>query len=196
MTVRAAFLDKDGTLVENVPYNIDPRLVRFTPGAVDALRTLKDAGYALIVATNQSGVARGYYSVAQLEHIGEVVTTKLAEEGIELAGYYVCPHHPAGAMPAYAIDCACRKPKPGMLLRAARELDLDLENSWMFGDILDDIEAGRRAGCRGALIDTGGETEWKPGALRVPHVVGNDLLEAARSVLAYEQRSTIEAVAT
>ena len=146
--MRAAFLDKDGTLVENVPYNVDPRLVTFTPGAVEALHPLKQAGFALVVATNQSGVARGYCGVASGRAHPRDRTSKLAAEGIELDGYYVCPHHPGGALRAFAIDCACRKPEPGLLLRASRNLGLDLEESWMFGDILDDIEAGRRAGCR------------------------------------------------
>lgn len=190
--MRAVFLDKDGTLVENVPYNVDPRLLRLTPGTVEGLRLLRDAGFALIIATNQSGVARGYYGLPQVERMREALRTRLAEEGVDLAGYYVCPHHPAGSMPAYAVDCACRKPKPGMLLRAERELGVDLGRSWMLGDILDDIEAGRRAGCRGVLVDRGGETEWVPGALRMPDAIVPDVLAAAAAVLRHEEQHPAE----
>lgn len=184
--MRAIFLDKDGTLVENVPYNVDPRLVRLTPGAPEGLRLLAEAGYALVVATNQSGIARGYYGTAEVDRMRQVLTGKLSAEGIDLAGYYVCPHHPDGALPAYSVDCACRKPKPGMLLRAARELDIDLASSWMLGDILDDVEAARRAGCRAVLVDRGGETEWRSGPMRVPDVVAEDILAAAEAVLDHD----------
>jgi len=102
---------------------------------------------------------------------------------VELAGFYYCPHHPDGSVARYAVDCGCRKPQPGMLQKAARELDIDLEHSWMVGDILDDIEAGRRAGCRTILINNGSETEWVLSPERQPHFIVSNLEEAARTVI-------------
>src|SRR5581483_11142184 len=103
--------------------------------------------------------------------------------GVPLAGFYYCPHHPQGQVNSYAVTCRCRKPAPGMLRRAAADLGIDLAESWMLGDILDDIEAGRRADCRTVLIDNGNETEWRRGRGRRPHYRAGDLAEAARLIL-------------
>jgi histidinol phosphatase-like enzyme len=108
----------------------------------------------------------------------------LAAFGVPLAGFYYCPHHPKGTVAAYTVSCRCRKPAPGLLLRAAAEHGIALDQSWMIGDILDDIEAGRRAGCQTVLIDNGNETEWRVGRRRRPHRVADDLAEAARLILA------------
>ena len=105
-------------------------------------------------------------------------------EDVPLGGFYYCPHYPAGTVSRYAIACACRKPAPGMLLRALREHDLDAERSWLVGDILDDVEAGRRAGCRTVLLDNGHETEWVRSPPRTPDLVAADLADAARLILA------------
>ena len=178
----AVFLDKDGTLVEDVPYNVDPARVRLAPGAAAALAALHAAGYRLAVVSNQSGVARGLFPEAALA----AVWRRLAEllPGVPLAGCYYCPHHPAGAAPAYAVECDCRKPAPGLVLRAARELGVEPRRSWVVGDILDDVEAGRRAGCRTVLIDNGHETEWDLSPGRRPHFRAPDLAGAARVILA------------
>ncbi|HXK34618.1 MAG TPA: HAD-IIIA family hydrolase, partial [Dehalococcoidia bacterium] len=147
----AVFIDKDGTLLEDVPYNVQPCRIRFTPGAIGALRLLDAAGYRVVIVTNQSGVARGLFGERELgavrRHIEEVVRAA----GVAPPAFYYCPHHPEGAVPAYAVGCPCRKPQPGMLLAAAAALSLDLRRSWMVGDILDDVEAGRSAGCRTVL---------------------------------------------
>jgi histidinol-phosphate phosphatase family protein len=179
MSDRAVFLDKDGTLVEDLPYNVDPGRIRLAPGAAAGLRELHTAGFRLVVASNQSGVARGYFPEAALAAAEARLRELLAGEGVPLAGFYYCPHHPRGQVAAYAVACDCRKPRPGMLVRAAGELGLDLAGSWMVGDILDDVEAGRRAGCRTVLIDNGHEAEWVPGPDRRPHHVAADLAEAA-----------------
>jgi histidinol-phosphate phosphatase family protein len=176
---RAVFLDKDGTLVEDVPDNVDPCLVRLSPGAEAAARRLHEAGYALIVVSNQSGVARGYFKRSALRAVGDRLRTLLADAGVPLAGFYECPHHPEGVVPRYAITCKCRKPRPGLLLRAAREHGLDLTSSWLVGDIVDDIEAGRRAGCRTVLIGNRHETEWVFSPGRWPHYFATDLEDAA-----------------
>jgi D-glycero-D-manno-heptose 1,7-bisphosphate phosphatase len=178
--MRAIFLDKDGTLIENVPYNVDPERIRLLPGAADGLRSFHAAGYELFVITNQSGVARGYFDE---EALGAVETRLrqliLAETGVPLAGFYYCPHHPAGVVARYSCDCTCRKPGPGLILRAAAEHGISLGASWVIGDILDDIEAGNRAGCRTVLIDNGNETEWLAGPWRRPHLTALNLARAA-----------------
>lgn len=179
----AVFLDKDGTLVRNVPYNVDPALVSLEEGAGPALVRLAEHGYALVLVSNQSGVARGLFDVAALDAVTERIQALLHPFGVQLAGAYYCPHHPEGNVEAYATACACRKPGDGLLRAAAADLGLSLRDSWMVGDILDDIEAGRRAGCRTVLLDVGHETEWTPGPLRVPDRVAADLMGAAETIL-------------
>jgi D,D-heptose 1,7-bisphosphate phosphatase len=179
---RAVFLDKDGTLIDDVPYNVDPALLRLAQGAGPALRLMQGMGYRLIVVSNQSGVARGLFSEAALPPLFAALQGMLAREGVSLDGWYWCPHHAQGETAGYAIECGCRKPMPGMLLQAAREHGIDLARSWMVGDILNDVEAGRRAGCRTVLIDNGNETEWLRAPLRTPDISVPDLLSAARAM--------------
>lgn len=180
---KAVFLDKDGTLVVDLPYNVDPDRMALMPGAGEALRRLNDAGYALIVVSNQSGVARGLFAESALPAVEQRLREMLAGYGVALAGFYYCPHHPAGAALEYAIECDCRKPAPGLILRAAAEHGIDLEGSWMIGDILNDVEAGRRAGCRTILFDNGNETEWELSRERLPDCVVSDLRYAADRIL-------------
>jgi histidinol-phosphate phosphatase family protein len=182
------FLDKDGTLVENVPYNVDPSRVRLSRGAAEGLAALHAAGYGLAVVSNQSGVARGYFPESALAGVRRRLEELLAEAGVPLAGFYWCPHHPEGSVADYAVACDCRKPAPGLVRRAAAALGADPGASWVVGDILDDVEAGRRAGCRTVLIDNGGETAWAPGTERRPHVTAADLADAARRILAEDAR--------
>lgn len=180
----AVFLDKDGTLVHDVPYNVDPDCVRLRAGAGRALARLASAGYALVLVTNQSGIALGRFAAAALAPVWQRIDRLLAADGVRLEAVYHCPHHPQGVVAPYAGACACRKPQPGMLLAAARDLHLDLGGSWMVGDILDDVEAGRRGGCRTVLLDVGSETEWRRGALRTPDAVAGTLPEATDIILA------------
>jgi histidinol-phosphate phosphatase family protein len=179
----AVFLDKDGTLVEDVPFNVDPARVRLTRGAGPALARLAEAGHLLVVVSNQSGVARGLFTEEALVAVRETLSMLLAASGVPLTGFYFCPHHPQGTCAPYAVACSCRKPAPGMILLAARELGIDLRRSWLIGDILDDIEAGRRSGCRTVLLDNGNETEWRLTACRQPHATATDLQEAASFIL-------------
>lgn len=178
---RAVFLDKDGTLVDDVPFNVDPARITLAPHAGAALRLLRDAGYEFFVISNQSGVAQGRFSLAALQDVREALNAMLAAEGIAVRDFYWCPHAPEDG-------CACRKPLPGLLHRAAQDHDIALHESWMVGDILNDVEAGQRAGCRSVLIDNGNETEWKSGAMRQPHAVAGDLLQAARAILQYAKQ--------
>lgn len=184
---RAVFIDKDGTLVVDLPFNADPALIELAPGASEGLRLLASAGYRLLVVSNQSGIARGYFGEEHLPAIEERLRELASAEGAELEAFYWCPHHPDGAEERYAVHCGCRKPEPGMLLRAAAERGIDLGESWVVGDILDDVGAGRRAGCRTVLVDNGGETEWVTAPWRVPHHVVGDLAEAARCILEHAE---------
>lgn len=165
----ALFIDKDGTLIENVPFNVDPRRLRFMPGAGSALARLQRAGWALVIVTNQSGLARGCFTRAEFARLQQVLLQRLQDEaGVQIDGVEVCPHGPdAEGRPA----CLCRKPAPGMLIRAAHRHGLDLSRSCIVGDTLDDVEAGHRAGGRGLLFDSGGETVWRRSPLREPDAV-------------------------
>jgi histidinol-phosphate phosphatase family protein len=183
MTNAAVLFDKDGTLLDDVPYNVDPALMRFAPGAIDALALLAARGFRLFVVSNQSGVALGRFRYDALAEMEAHLRFMFDACGVTLEGAYWCPHHPRGLVAPYAHRCECRKPAPGLLLQAAREHELDLKASWLVGDILDDIEAGTRAGCRTVLIDNGNETMWEPGPLRVPTLREPDLLRAALAII-------------
>lgn len=178
------FIDKDGTLVEDVPYNIDPDKLVFEAGAVAGLRRLNEAGFHFVIVTNQSGVARGLFPEQALEPVARRLGEMIQQAtGAVIEGFYYCPHHPQGTVPQYAVPCSCRKPQPGMLLRAAADLGINLRHAWMVGDLLNDIEAGNRAGCRTILVDRGGETEWHPGPYRTPNFYARDLEGAAEIIL-------------
>lgn len=170
----AVFLDKDGTVLQDVPFNVDPNRMVLADRACYALHRLGKLGVPLVVVSNQSGVAYERFPEEALVAVKARLASFFSYCGAELAAFYYCPHHPAGSHQAYAIECACRKPQAGMLRRAAADLGIALDRSWMVGDILDDVEAGRRAGCSTILIDNGNETEWVAGPLRTPHhKVGN-----------------------
>jgi D-glycero-D-manno-heptose 1,7-bisphosphate phosphatase len=177
---KAIFLDKDGTLIEDVPYNVNPDLIVLKPNALEGLKAMQDAGFELIVISNQAGVARGYFQESALPGVWNKLSLLVAEAGIRFKAFYYCPNHPEGTVAPYNISCNFRKPKPGMLLQAAEEHQVDLSQSWMIGDILHDVEAGKRAGCRSILVDNGGETEWvKDNPYREPDYIVQDLKEAA-----------------
>jgi len=142
----AVFLDRDGVINEDRGYVHRWEDFSFLPGAIDALRQLQQKGYLLVVITNQSAVARGLCTEADVLALHERMCAFLRERGIELAGIYHCPHHPQGSVSDYAIACACRKPEPGMILRAAQAHGIDLSRSLLVGDKLSDLEAGRAAG--------------------------------------------------
>jgi D-glycero-D-manno-heptose 1,7-bisphosphate phosphatase len=182
----ALFLDRDGTLVHPGHYPSRPEDLHLYDGIGPELRILQEAGFRLVVITNQAGIARGYFTEADLWRIHAHLTRELAFLDVHLDAIYYCPHHIEGVIPELAIHCDCRKPQPGMVLRAAADLDIDLHNSWFIGDILDDIEAGNRAGCRTILVDLG--TERTPTqVLRRPNFVARDTLHALRIVAANEQ---------
>lgn len=146
----AIFLDRDGTLNEEKGYLHAWEDWTWLPHTREGLASLKKAGYLLVVVSNQSGIARGYYDEAALAALNSRINRDLAGLGIEIDAFYHCPHHPEISGP-----CACRKPAPGMILRAARDLGIDLSASWLFGDKIADIEAARACGVRAALLTTG-----------------------------------------
>lgn len=192
MAVKAVFLDKDGTLIENVPYNVRPERMRLARGAGAALRRLHALGYSLIVVSNQPGMALGLFGLPALRGVERRLRALLAAESVPLAGFYFCPHHPEGRVRRYAGDCRCRKPAPGLLRSAAAIHEVSLRRSWMIGDILDDVEAGARAGCRTILLDVGNETEWRRGPHRRPGAVVSDLRAAAEHITRAERRRGLD----
>ncbi len=191
MTRPAVFLDKDGTVVVNVPYNVNPDLIEFMPGVPEALRQLRAAGFELIMISNQAGIALGYFNEAELMVAVQRLNELLLEADVHLAGFYYCPHHPSGCVPGYTQRCDCRKPSPGLLEKAAAELHIDMASSWFFGDILDDVEAGNRARCRTILIDTGTERDKPMVDLRQPEFIVENMQQAAAIVL--QQQSILDA---
>lgn len=181
----ALFLDRDGTLVHSIHYPSRPEQLRLYDGIGAELHLLQRMGLRLVIITNQSGIARGYFTQADLERMHEHLAKELLKYDVSLDGIYSCPHHPDGVISELALRCQCRKPQPGMLLQAAADLDLDLQHSWFLGDILDDVEAGNRAGCRTILVDLG--TEQAPAhPLRCPTFVARDTRHALQIVRAVE----------
>lgn len=148
---RALLLDRDGTIIWDPGYISDPTLVRLLPGAAEAMKRFQDAGWMVVVVSNQSGIARGKYGRAELDAVHARMTELLAAEGVRLDGAYYCEHAPDDG-------CACRKPRPGMLEQAARELGFDLRSSIMVGDKESDVEAGVAAGAKGILF----RDDWTP----------------------------------
>lgn len=189
---KAIFLDKDGTLVEDVPYNVNPESIVLVPDAEASLQLLHQQGFEIVVITNQSGVARGYFTESALAPVEQHLRQQLAAYGVPLAGFYYCPHHPDGIVTPYAIACSCRKPQPGLITKAAADLGIDISQSWFIGDILHDVEAGRAAGCRTVLINNGNETEWELSPQRLPHHLVNNLWEAAQVILAMDTAKSYE----
>ncbi len=158
---KAIFLDRDGTI--NVERNYLWRIsdFEFLSGVPQTLRRLQDAGFLLIVVTNQAGIARGYYELSDVQLLHKYMKQQLQKYGVNLAGIYLCPHHPDGQKDhPYAKNCNCRKGKPGMLLQAAQDLNVDLPRSFMIGDKLSDLEAGHCAGCVPCLVTTG-HSDWQ-----------------------------------
>ena len=152
---RAAFLDRDGTLIEEVHYLATPSQVRVLPGVPKALVRLREMGFLAVVVTNQSAIARGMLSETGLREIHAEMGRQLGEQGNAVDSIYYCPHHPDIGDPPYRCNCDCRKPKPGLLSRAAEDLGIDLSRSFIIGDKLSDLEAGWNAGCRSILVLTG-----------------------------------------
>ena len=183
MSRPAVFLDRDGTLVEELPYLHDPERLALMPGAAAALSALARAGFALVLVTNQAGVARGLYGEDAVERVHRRLGELLAAGGVALDGVYYCPHHPDGRVAAYARACRCRKPAPGMLEAAAGDLGLDLTASYLVGNDPVDVGAARAAGAAPVFVTTG-QAAGRPPPSSVPALPS--LAAAARAVLETE----------
>ncbi|MCB9850971.1 MAG: HAD family hydrolase [Phycisphaerales bacterium] len=193
MAQRAVFLDRDNTIIADPGYINDPDAVQLLPGAAGAIRKLNDAGYTVVVVTNQSGIARGKITEQQLASVHERLRDMLSEQGARLDAIYHCPYLAGvdATVPRFRKDSELRKPKPGMLLRAAKEMELSLPASWMIGDSGHDVVAGRRAGCRTVQVGANG-TATKADEVQ-PDFRANSLADAVEIVL---RRPNPEPVAT
>jgi len=184
---RALFLDRDGTVAEEVGYINHLSRFRLYPWSAEAIRLINAAGLAAVVVTNQAGVARGYFPEELIRQVNEKMTAELAAAGARLDGVYYCPHHPEVGEPPYRQRCRCRKPLPGMLENAARDLNLILEGSVVIGDRYLEVEMAHRLGLRAALVLTGygrGELEFSRARWpRQPEWIGENLLDAVKKLL-------------
>ena len=164
-TKPAVFLDRDGVVIEDSHYLGKPEQVRLIPGSAEAIASLNRAGWPVVIVSNQSGVARGKFSEADVHRVHAHLAELLHGYGAKIDAFHFCPHHPEAELAAFRIECACRKPRAGMLVRAAAELRLDLRASWMIGDRVTDLEAGSKVGCRTVLVRTGYGACINPAAL-------------------------------
>lgn len=184
---RAVFIDRDGTISEEVGYVNHVSRYRVFPFAAEAVRLLNEAGWLAVLVTNQAGVARGYFKEELVGEVHALLASELERGGGRLDAVFYCPHHPSVGEPPYRQDCDCRKPRPGLLRRAAAELGLDLTRCWMVGDRHSDVELARNAGARAAFVLTGygrGELEHQARDWRHrPDLVAEDLLEAVREII-------------
>ncbi len=179
----AVFLDRDGVLTREDEWVLRADQVELLPGAAAGVRRLNEAGIPVVVVTNQSALARGWIGELELAQIHARLAELLAAEGARIDAIYVCPHHPTEGAGELRRECDCRKPAPGLLLRAAREMGLDLAASWMVGDAARDVEAARAAGVQAALVLTGKGAAERARIEPVPEFVARDLDEAVRSIL-------------
>ena len=187
MAGKAVFLDRDNTVMEDPGYIGDPKVVKLLPGVELALKSLSQCGYKLVVVTNQSGIARGLLTEQTLDKIHAELRRQLSQRGAHLDAIYYCPFHPEGTIEEYAKESDLRKPQPGMLQLAAKELDIDLSQSWMVGDSARDIEAGQRAGCKTIRVRSRADHHATPGLendedVQADYTVRN-LVDAARVIL-------------
>lgn len=188
---RAVFMDRDGTVADEVGYVNHASRLRLLPGSAAALRRVREAGLLCVVVTNQSGVARDYFEETVVNQANERFRELLAAEGASVDAIYYCPHHPTEGSPPYVRECDCRKPATGLIFRAAEDLNVDLRSSYMIGDHFSDIECGQRAGAKTVLLLTGhgkdamGKRQQWP---RPPSHIAADLYDAVQWVLNHPER--------
>ena len=149
------FLDRDGTINEEVHYLYRPEDMRFLPGAAEGIAMFNQAGFLVVVVTNQAGVARGYYTEEDVERLHSFMNEKLKKYGAHIDHFFICPHHPTAGIPPYNISCSCRKPETGLLKQAERWHQVDKSHSYMIGDKLADVQAGKKYGISSILVATG-----------------------------------------
>ena len=183
----AIFMDRDGTVTKEVGYITRVEQLELIPGAADAIRRINGSSFKAVMATNQAGAARGYFPESMIEEVHERLKEMLSGERAFLDGIYFCPHHIDGQVDHLRLRCSCRKPEPGLLLQAAKDLNLDLSRSYMVGDKMSDIEVGHRVGAQSVLVLTGyGREEYEqglPGWTVHPHHVAEDLWQAVEWII-------------
>jgi len=183
----AVFIDRDGTISEEVGYVNHPSRFRVFPYSAEAIRTLNANNWLAILVTNQAGVARGYFSEDVIGKVHDELRLSLSQQDAQLDAIYYCAHHPSIGEPPYRLDCDCRKPKPGLIQRASTDFEVDLENSWMVGDRYSDIELAHNAGLKSAFVLSGygrGEWEYQSASWKLqPDLVCENLLDAVRSIV-------------
>ena len=187
MKRKAVFIDRDGTISEEVGYINHLSRFRVFPYSAPAIKLLNQSDWLAIVVTNQAGVARGYFSEEMIKAIHQRLNEEMVSANARLDGIYYCAHHPSVGEPPYLLDCDCRKPKPGLILRAAESFDIDLERSWMIGDRYSDIELARNAGVNAAFVFSGyGRGEWehqRHGWDQQPDLTAENLMEAVEKII-------------
>lgn len=190
MGFKAVFMDRDGTITEEVGYVNHPSRLRLFDWTIPAIRQLNRAGLKAVVITNQAGVARGYFTEELVNEVHGLLRKQIESAGAHLDGVYYCPHHPSVGAPPYRRDCQCRKPRIGMLEQAAKDLGIDLSHSYMVGDRYGDVEMARRAGARAVLVKSGyglGEFTYQQHTWKEqPDYVAEDLLDAVRWIVQHE----------
>jgi D-glycero-D-manno-heptose 1,7-bisphosphate phosphatase len=192
---RAVFIDRDGTISEEVGYINHASRFRLFPYAAAAIKHLNENGWLAIVTTNQAGVARGYFSEDMIHAVHGRMRAELESEGARLDAIYYCAHHPSVGEPPYRMDCDCRKPKPGLIARAAADFDIDLAASWMVGDRYSDVELARNAGVKSMFVLSGyGRGEWehqRASWTTQPDLVAENLFNAARAIVQETERVSV-----
>ncbi|HKO97300.1 MAG TPA: HAD family hydrolase [Pyrinomonadaceae bacterium] len=184
---KAVFIDRDGTISEEVGYINHASRFRLFPYSASAIKLLNDSDWLAIITTNQAGVARGYFTEDMIKTVHQRLTEGIESEGAKLDAIYYCAHHPSLGEPPYRLDCDCRKPKPGLISRAANDLNIDLSKSWMVGDRYSDIELARNAGVKSAFVLSGyGRGEWEHQQQSWDHhpdIVAEHLLDAVKQIV-------------
>lgn len=180
---RAVFMDRDGTINEEVGYLSRLEQMKLFPRSAEAIRMLNGKGIKVVVVTNQSGVARGYFGEDFVSEAHAFLQERLRQEGAFIDAFYYCPHHPTEGVLPYRRACSCRKPGAGMLLQASRDLHIDLSRSYMVGDMMKDVQAGKKAGTKGILVKTGYGAAEKADEGAAPDYIAADLLDAVNWIL-------------
>ncbi len=186
---QAVFLDRDGTINRDVGYLSNPDQLELIPGSAEAIRILNSAEFSVVIISNQAGIAKGLIQEGQLPEIQKVLLAMLQNEDAKVDGFYYCPHHPEGSVKKFSCSCQCRKPAPGLLLKASEEMDIDLSRSYVVGDKMSDVQLAHNVGAVGIMVLTGhGRKEQRgyPPTIKPPDYTCNDLYDAVRCIIKKE----------